>query len=59
MCLLDQTKTVAEYALQMVYAAKEAGGNPKALHTHADVDDSADSLKETLQVIQNVYVNHF
>jgi len=49
MCLLDQTKTVAEYALQMVYAAKEAGGNPKALHTHADVDDSVDSLKETLQ----------
>lgn len=49
MCLLDQTKTVAEYALQLIYAAKEAGGNPKALHTHADVDDSADSLKETLQ----------
>lgn len=29
MALLDQTKTVAECALQLIYAAKEAGGNPK------------------------------
>lgn len=50
MCILDQTKTVAECALQLVYAAKEAGGNPKATHVHPDVDDAADTMNETLQV---------
>ncbi|KAG0722917.1 Talin-2 [Chionoecetes opilio] len=49
MCILDQTKTVAECALQLVYASKEAGGNPKATHAHPDVDDAADTIKETLQ----------
>ena len=29
MAVLDQTKTLAESALQMLYTAKEAGGNPK------------------------------
>lgn len=29
MNLLDQTKTLAESALQMLYTTKEAGGNPK------------------------------
>lgn len=29
MMMLDQSKTVTECALQLVYAAKEAGGNPK------------------------------
>uniref|UniRef100_A0A8D3CG69 Talin 2a n=1 Tax=Scophthalmus maximus TaxID=52904 RepID=A0A8D3CG69_SCOMX len=29
MTFLDQTKTMAESALQMLYAAKEGGGNPK------------------------------
>ncbi|KAG7253198.1 hypothetical protein CRUP_022588, partial [Coryphaenoides rupestris] len=28
MAVLDQTKTLAESALQMLYTAKEAGGNP-------------------------------
>lgn len=31
MSILDQTKTVAESALQLIYAAKEGGGNPKVL----------------------------
>ena len=31
MALLDQTKTLAESALQLLYTAKEAGGNPKVL----------------------------
>lgn len=31
MAVLDQTKTLAESALQMLYTAKEAGGNPKVL----------------------------
>lgn len=29
MTVLDQTKTLAESTLQMLYAAKEGGGNPK------------------------------
>lgn len=29
MNILDQTKTLFESALQMLYAAKEGGGNPK------------------------------
>lgn len=33
MTLLDQTKTLAESALQMLYAAKEGGGNPKVGHS--------------------------
>lgn len=49
MCILDQTKTVAECALQLVYASKEAGGNPKATHAHPDVEDAADTMKDTLQ----------
>lgn len=35
MNLLDQTKTLAESALQMLYAAKEGGGNPKVLLFHS------------------------
>lgn len=31
MALLDQTKTLAESALQLLYTAKEAGGNPKVV----------------------------
>ena len=33
MNLLDLTKTVAESALQFMYAAKEGGGNPKVCVT--------------------------
>lgn len=29
MTILDQSKTLSESALQMLYAAKEGGGNPK------------------------------
>jgi talin len=36
MVLLDQTKTVAECALQLVYATKEGGGNPKVSYFTAD-----------------------
>lgn len=34
MTFLDQTKTLAESALQMLYAAKEGGGNPKVRPFH-------------------------
>ncbi|XP_076336549.1 talin-1-like isoform X2 [Tachypleus tridentatus] len=48
MALLDQTKTVTECALQLVYAAKESGGNPKATHVHTEIDDSADAMQDAL-----------
>lgn len=31
MVLLDQTKTVVECALQLLYVTKECGGNPKVI----------------------------
>lgn len=34
MTILDQTKTLSESALQMLYAAKEGGGNPKVHHSN-------------------------
>lgn len=36
MAFLDQTKTLAESALQMIYAAKEGGGNPKVWKNMGD-----------------------
>uniref|UniRef100_A0AAZ3RBZ9 FERM domain-containing protein n=1 Tax=Oncorhynchus tshawytscha TaxID=74940 RepID=A0AAZ3RBZ9_ONCTS len=36
MTFLDQTKTLAESALQMIYAAKEGGGNPKVWNNMGD-----------------------
>eukprot|EP00731_Ephydatia_muelleri_P016952 Em0010g50a len=39
--LLEQTKTVTESALQLVYAAKEAGGNTKSTAVHGKVDEAA------------------
>ncbi|KAH9369268.1 hypothetical protein HPB48_012344 [Haemaphysalis longicornis] len=49
MALLDQTKTVAEGMLQLVYASKQAAGNPKAVHAHGDVDEAADNTRDALQ----------
>ena len=46
---LDQTKTVAESLIQLVYAAKEGGGNPKASHTHNALDETVDTVTENLQ----------
>lgn len=48
MALLDQSKTVAECALQLVYAAKEAGGNPKATHVHNEIHESADGMRDAV-----------
>nr|XP_037279500.1 talin-2-like isoform X2 [Rhipicephalus microplus] len=49
MALLDQTKTVAEGMLQLVYASKQAAGNPKAVHVHGDVEEAADNTRDALQ----------
>ncbi|XP_034178669.2 talin_middle and talin-RS domain-containing protein rhea isoform X1 [Osmia lignaria lignaria] len=53
MVLLDQTKTVAESALQLVCVTKESGGNPKAINLHAEVDETVESMKDALQELQN------
>uniref|UniRef100_A0A8D0LAS3 Talin 2 n=1 Tax=Sphenodon punctatus TaxID=8508 RepID=A0A8D0LAS3_SPHPU len=51
MTVLDQTKTLAESALQMLYAAKEGGGNPKASHTHDAITEAAQLMKEAVDDI--------
>ncbi|XP_071014314.1 talin-2-like [Oncorhynchus clarkii lewisi] len=48
---LDQTKTLAESALQMIYAAKEGGGNPKASHTHDAIAEAAQLMREAVDDI--------
>ncbi|XP_072321618.1 talin-2a isoform X2 [Eucyclogobius newberryi] len=51
MTFLDQTKTLAESALQMLYAAKEGGGNPKAIHTHDAILEATQLMKEAVDDI--------
>ncbi|XP_070356587.1 talin-2 isoform X7 [Equus asinus] len=51
MTVLDQTKTLAESALQMLYAAKEGGGNPKAQHTRDAITEAAQLMKEAVDDI--------
>uniref|UniRef100_A0AAV2L6Y2 Talin-2 n=1 Tax=Knipowitschia caucasica TaxID=637954 RepID=A0AAV2L6Y2_KNICA len=51
MTILDQTKTLSESALQMLYAAKEGGGNPKACHTHDAITEAAQLMKEAVDDI--------
>lgn len=48
MVLLDQTKTVVECALQLLYVTKECGGNPKAVNIHADVDECVTGTREAV-----------
>ncbi|XP_063985728.1 talin-2 isoform X1 [Diachasmimorpha longicaudata] len=51
--LLDQTKTVAESALQLVYVAKEAGGNHEAIALHPEVDESVEGTKDALRELES------
>uniref|UniRef100_A0A8B9LBX1 Talin 2b n=1 Tax=Astyanax mexicanus TaxID=7994 RepID=A0A8B9LBX1_ASTMX len=51
MNIMDQTKTLAESSLQMLYAAKEGGGNPKASHTHDAIAEAAQLMKEAVDDI--------
>ncbi|XP_066503310.1 talin-2a [Hoplias malabaricus] len=48
MNLLDQTKTLAESTLQMLYAAKEGGGNPKATLTHDAIAEATLLMREAV-----------
>lgn len=53
--LLDQTKTVAESALQLLYATKDCGGNPRAANIHPEIDEFTTSTREALQeLIANI-----
>ncbi|GAB0208102.1 talin-1 [Grus japonensis] len=50
MNLLDQTKTLAKSALQVLYMAKEAGGNPKqAAHTQETLEEAMQMMKEVVE----------
>uniref|UniRef100_A0A8C3SZG3 Talin 1 n=1 Tax=Chelydra serpentina TaxID=8475 RepID=A0A8C3SZG3_CHESE len=50
MNLLDQTKTLSESALQMLYTAKEAGGNPKVpAHTQEALEEAVQMMKEAVE----------
>uniref|UniRef100_A0A8C0UM31 Talin 1 n=1 Tax=Cyanistes caeruleus TaxID=156563 RepID=A0A8C0UM31_CYACU len=49
MNLLDQTKTLAESALQMLYTAKEAGGNPKVSMLHDALEEAVQMMKEAVE----------
>ncbi|XP_076081524.1 talin-1-like isoform X6 [Mytilus galloprovincialis] len=46
---LDLTKTVMESALQFLFACKEGGGNPKATHTHENIETAAENTRDVLQ----------
>ncbi|XP_077478132.1 talin-1 isoform X1 [Stigmatopora argus] len=48
MAVLDQTKTLTESALQMLYTAKESGGNPKAAHMQEALEESVQMMKEAV-----------
>uniref|UniRef100_F6WWU2 Talin-2 n=1 Tax=Ciona intestinalis TaxID=7719 RepID=F6WWU2_CIOIN len=39
MDILDYSKTLAESALQLMFAAKEGGGNPKILHSNVQANE--------------------
>lgn len=47
--LLDQAKTVAESAAQLMYATKEGGGNPKFVEAHPAIEEAAQGMKEAVK----------
>uniref|UniRef100_A0A8C7F6C4 Talin-2 n=1 Tax=Oncorhynchus kisutch TaxID=8019 RepID=A0A8C7F6C4_ONCKI len=49
--VMENSKTLAESALQMIYAAKEGGGNPKASHTHDAIAEAAQLMREAVDDI--------
>ncbi|XP_057316525.1 talin-2-like isoform X2 [Hydractinia symbiolongicarpus] len=47
--LLNTAKTVCESAAQLVYATKDAGGNPKAVNYHPAVDEAGTDFIEAIK----------
>ena len=54
MAVLDQTKTLTESALQMLYTAKEAGGNPK-VPEGAPVISPFTELRQTISAFDFIH----
>lgn len=56
--ILEKTKTLSEAGVQMVYAAKESGGNPKNTEAHAKVDEAhrfmIDASTELTELLEKV-----
>uniref|UniRef100_A0AC35TRB9 FERM domain-containing protein n=1 Tax=Rhabditophanes sp. KR3021 TaxID=114890 RepID=A0AC35TRB9_9BILA len=50
--LLSQFKTVLESELQLMISAKVAGGNPNAIHSHYQVEESGALVNEALTDLQ-------
>ncbi|KAF7995722.1 hypothetical protein HCN44_006829 [Aphidius gifuensis] len=50
--LLDQTKTIGESILQLIYITKETGGNSDAIPLHAEIDEMIDSSKDTIRELE-------
>ncbi|KAL3090978.1 hypothetical protein niasHS_007353 [Heterodera schachtii] len=50
--LFEQCKTVLEASLQMMYATKDSGGNPKAVELHTIVEESAEQQRLALTDLQ-------
>lgn len=46
--LIDQTRSVVEIARELVEVAKEAGGNPRAIHLHSRLNDTVDNTREII-----------
>ncbi|XP_063702056.1 talin-2 isoform X1 [Culicoides brevitarsis] len=46
--LIDQAKSVVESAIQLVQVSKEAGGNPRAVQIHAELDECCLSTREAI-----------
>ena len=46
---LDLTKTVMESSLQFLFSCKDGGGNPKATHTHENIETAAENTRDVLQ----------
>lgn len=46
--LIDQTRSVVEIARELVEIAKEAGGNPRAIHLHSRLNDTVDNTREII-----------
>ncbi|KAI6238292.1 BMA-TLN-1, isoform b [Aphelenchoides fujianensis] len=50
--LFDQCKTVIEAELRLMNAAKDAGGNPRAVESHQEVDVWVHQVAEALEDLQ-------
>lgn len=53
--LLDQSKTVVECALQLMYVTKECGGNPKAINIHPEIDEYVAATRDALSDLSSTF----